>query len=497
MKKLLLLILTVVIYSYANAQDTFKRLDSLFNGQFDAGQLNGNVLVADHGQVIYKKSFGYADIPNKVLNTDHSAFFLASVSKTITSTAILQLVQKNKIRLDKPFKKYFAQFPYPDITVRNLLSHTSGLPRDKEDIFDTVLKVQPQKKFSYHDIIPALQQYPKPLAFKPGDKFSYSNINYNLLALLVEKASGMPFDAYLKKYIFIPAGMTETYLSSPQLPQKINVTHRYLYPKHYYPHFKLADSIPDVANIYVNYTIFWGEGNVISTTTDLLKFDQALYNNKLVNSKILDEAFKPTVLNSNQEVIAGGGVSYGLGWYILKIKAPEKIVLHNGFIQGLRSTFIRNLSNNQTVIILDNGQSGSNFITASNAISILDNTPQEKVKISIADKYAKILFEKGADIAASRLVQMQADTAHYRSNAHEMDFIANELLSDLYIDKALEAYKINLLLNPTNPEMYNSYGKALDKAGKKQEAILIYKRSLALKQDNKDAKDALVKLEAH
>ncbi|MEN0056387.1 MAG: serine hydrolase [Mucilaginibacter sp.] len=493
MKKLIVLILAVGIYNYANAQNTFKRLDSLFNGQFDAGQLNGNVLVADQGQVIYKKSFGYADIANKILNTDHSAFFLASVSKTITSTAVLQLVQKNKIRLDNPLKKYFPQFPYPDITVRNLLSHTSGLPRDKEDIFDTLLKVQPQKKFSYHDIIPTLQQYPKPLAFKPGDKYTYSNINFNLLALLVEKVSGLPFDTYLKKYIFTPAGMTETYLGNPQLAQKSSVTHRYFYPKHYYPHFKQIDSISANAS----YTTFWGEGNVISTTTDLLKFDQALYNNTLVNTHVLNEAFKPTILNNQQEVVAGGGVSYGLGWYVLKIKAHEKIVFHNGYIDGLRSVFMRNLSKNQTVIILDNTQSGSNFITASNAISILDNTSQEKTKISIADKYAKILFEKGGDVAASRLVQMQADTAHYRYSAHEMDFIANELLDDSCTDKALEAYKVNLLLNPTNPDMYNSYGKALNKAGKKQDAILIYKRSLALKEDNKDAKEALAKLEDH
>lgn len=495
MKKLLFLILTTGVYSYANAQDLSKRLDSLFNGQFTAGQLNGNVLVADHGNVIYKKSFGYADVANKILNTDHSAFFLASVSKTITSTAVLQLVQKKKIKLDEPYKKYFPNFPYGNVTIKNLLAHTSGLPRDMEDVFDTVLKVQPQKKFGYHDIIPALQQYPKPLAFKPGDQFSYSNINYNLLALLVEKTSNLSFDAYLKKYIFIPAGMTDTHLSSPQLLQKNNVTLRYLYPKHYYPHFKLADSIPEFANIYKNYTIFWGQGNVISTTTDLLKFDQALYNNKLVNTKILDEAFKPTILNNKKEVVAGGGVSYGLGWFILKVKPSEKIVLHTGSIQGLRSVFIRNLSKQQTVIILDNAQSGTNFITASNAISILDNTPQEKVKISIADKYAKILFESGSDVAASHLIQMQADTVHYRYSAHEMDYIANELLNDSYTDKALEALKVNLLLNPTNPEMYNSYGKALNKTGKKTEAILIYKRAIKLKPNDKDAQEALSKLE--
>ncbi|QTE36919.1 serine hydrolase [Mucilaginibacter gossypii] len=491
MKRLFTLIALACIYNVAAAQGTYKKLDSLFSNQLDAGWLNGNVLIADHGRVIYKNSFGYADIPNKIPNTDKSAFFLASVAKTITSTAVLQLVQKRRVNLDSPYKKYIPEFPYPDITIRNLLSHTSGLPRDKEEIFDTVLKVQPAKKFNFRDIILVLQQYPKPLSFKPGDQFSYSNINYNLLAVLIEKISGMNFDAYLKKYIFGPAEMTGSYLCNPRTAQKADVTKRYSYPKHYYPHLIQADSIPNDTS----YTIFWGQGNVISTTTDLLKFDQALYHNKLVNEQLLDEAFKPAILNNKNEVVAGGGVSYGLGWFILRGKGPDKIVFHTGYIEGLRSVIMRNLSKNQTVIILDNAQSFTNFITASNAISILNNTPQEKVKISIADRYAKILFEKGGDIAVSRLVQMQADTSHFRYGVREMDTIANELLADSYTDKAIEAFKINLILHPGDPEMYTSFGKALNKAGKREEAILMYQRALSLKPDDKTIKDSLTKLE--
>ncbi|MFA6087067.1 serine hydrolase [Mucilaginibacter sp.] len=496
MKKLILITLLALVYNHTNAQNSLKRIDSLFNNQFLTKRLNGNVLVATNGIVMYKKSFGYADIGNKILNNDNSAFFLASVSKTITSTAVLQLVQKKKIRLDDPFKKYFPKFPYADITIRNLLAHTSGLPRDKQNIFDTVLKSHPEKKFSYHDILKTLEQYPKPVAFKPGERFDYSNINYNLLALLVEEVSKMPFNDYLRKYIFIPAGMNDTYLGTPAGQQKSNVTKRYLYLKHYNPDLISTDSVPDIVNADTSYTVFWGQGNVISTTADLLKFDQSLYGNKILNADILNEAFKPTVLNNKKEVVAGGGVSYGLGWYILTAKAPEKIVFHIGYISGMRSVFMRNLSKKQTVIILDNAENISSFLIASNAVSILDNAPQSESKISIADRYAKVLFKSGTDAAASKLIQMRADTLNYRFAASEMDYIANELLSANFTDKALEAYKINLLLNPTTMGMYNSYGKALVKANKKQEAILIYKRSLSLNPDNKEAKEALSKLES-
>ncbi len=312
----------------------------------------------------------------------------------------------------------------------------------------------------------------------------------------MEKVSKMPFDIYLKKHIFDLAGMNDTYLGTQAGFQKTNVTKRYLYPKHYYPNLQQIDSLPEIINTDTNYTTFWGQGDVISTTSDLFKFDQALYNNKLLNNDMLDEAFKPMILNNKKEVVAGGGVSYGLGWYILKIKPHEKIVFHTGYILGIRTVFFRNLSKKQTVIILDNAESKANFITASNAISILDNTSQEKVKISIADRYAKVLFKSGPDIAASRLIQMQGDTSNYIYAANEMDYIGNELLNAGFTDKALEAFKINLLLNPSLPVIYNSYGNALIKANKKPEAILIYKRAIKLKPDDKEAKEALEKLES-
>jgi CubicO group peptidase (beta-lactamase class C family) len=146
-------------------------------------------------------------------NTANTLFNLASVSKTLTSTAVLQLLEKEKVRLDDPFVKYFPSFQYPAITVRHLLSHTSGLP-DKDVLFnDSLIKMQPEKVWQNNDIIPALTSYGK-LAFAPGDKWSYSNVNYNLLALLIEKVSGLSYADYLKRQIFIPAKMDHSYLET-------------------------------------------------------------------------------------------------------------------------------------------------------------------------------------------------------------------------------------------------------------------------------------------
>src|SRR3954470_24309517 len=110
------------------AQNKPARLDSLFTSLYNQHEFNGNVLVVEKGKVIYRHSFGYADVRAKLLNTDQTAFNLASVSKTFTAVAILQLKQAGKLKLDDPFVNYFPDFPWRQITIRHLLSHTSGLP---------------------------------------------------------------------------------------------------------------------------------------------------------------------------------------------------------------------------------------------------------------------------------------------------------------------------------------------------------------------------------
>ena len=264
-KKLLLLaIIMIITGTWGNAQDIPAKLDSLFNYQYTSQQLIGNVLVAENGKVLYQKSFGYADIPNKILNNDQSIFEIGSISKTLTSTAILQLVQKKKIGLNDPYKKYFPDFPYPDITIRNILSHTSGLPRDGSDVFDTLRKIQPEKVFNYHDILPTLEKYHKLLIFKPGDKWAYSNIGYNLLAVLIEKVTNLPFNVYMKKNIFIPAGMTDTYVKTLSDPENRHLVKGYFYDKRYQTELKEADP-----NWEKGYSLFVGGGYVFSTTPDI------------------------------------------------------------------------------------------------------------------------------------------------------------------------------------------------------------------------------------
>ena len=200
-----------------HAQDKKIKLEQYFAVLRENRQFNGNVLVVDAGMTIYERSFGYSDFVHKDLNTRHTIFPIASLSKTITATAILQLAQSGKINIDDPAVRYLTEFPYPEITIKNLLSHTSGLP-PYNAYFDSLRKHQPERVFSNADFMNGLVTNKKPLVYQPGEKGNYDNINFIVLALLLEKVSGMTYAEYIQKYILRPAGMTNTvFFVSPSI----------------------------------------------------------------------------------------------------------------------------------------------------------------------------------------------------------------------------------------------------------------------------------------
>jgi CubicO group peptidase (beta-lactamase class C family) len=483
------------------AQNAVQRLDSLFTTQYAHQQLNGNVLVAQNGAIIYKKSFGYKNIGRHVLNNDKSAFALASISKTFTSLAVLQLKEKGKLKLDDYFVKYFPDFPYKNITIRNLLSHTSGLPDDEDLFSDSLIAKYPGRIWTNEDIIPSLKSGKIQLAFQPGAKWDYSNINYNLLALLVEKLSHLKFQDYLNKYIFVPAKMFHTYPETVFLKSAdSNRTINYAYPQHYSPDLAPVNEIADVKKWLTVLHGRLGPGEIISTAEDMLKYDRALYSGKLINPVTLEEAFTPTILNNKKEADAttsAGKASYGLGWFVMADTTAGKIVFHTGKVPGGLTIFIRNLTHKQTVIVLDNAESDALYTTGTNAMKIIDNVPEIIRKRSIAEEYSKILFKDGPDAAAVKLMELRTDTVYHNLSAGEMDYIGHEFIDHGYNNQALEILKINVLLYPSIWQVYNSYAEALLKCNKKEMAIVIYRRSLALKPGNKVATEGLKRLLIH
>ena len=484
-----------------SGQAISQRLDSFFNSLNDYKQISGSILIAQDGNIITKKYFGFANLQNNIKNNDSTEFALASVSKVFTSTAILQLKDKGKFKLDDLFIKYFPDFPYPKITVRNLLSHTSGLP--DYELYEKQIAEHPDKIFTIKDVIPSLKMWKQPLNPETGTKWKYSNTNFCLLALLVEKVSGKSFQKYVQQNIFSPSKMYHTFFLSEEVNTKNgNIAVNYDHPNLYSSVYRNVDSIKQYHWRLYNASGFVGQGNIITTASDLLKFDEALYSGKLLKPATLNEAFTPQKLHTGKIVNADIGIgkaTYGLGWFIFNDTANGKVVWHTGGQPGALSIFLRNITKKQTVIMFDNNFHKTLYANAVNAMSILNGESIIPMKVSLAQDYGSALVEKGIDAAFCTMQKMRADSVHYYVSEDDLNELGLRLLYEAkfegHNELALEVLKLNTLFFPNSFNTYDSYGEALAQTGKKEDAIFMYKKSLELNPASEGGKKALEELQ--
>lgn len=310
-------------------------ISSFLDTTFKHGTLNGSILVAKEGKVLYEDYSGFAHYRSQRDEiTDSSAFHLASVSKTLTATAILKLWQDAKIKIDTPVAVYLPGFPLPAITIRSLLNHRSGLPNYVHYMerlgWNKKQRVTNQAVFDF-----IVSRY-KDIDIAPVNRrFSYSNTNYALLALVIEKVSGLSYPEYMRKTFFEPLGMTHTYVFS------INDSARSM-PSYFYNGRQYAFDFLDLV---------YGDKNIYSTVQDLLKFDQALYDENFLHKDILLQACTPYSFEKP------GIHNYGLGWRMLLLKNGKKIIYHNGWWHGNRTAYYRLLDEKVTILALCNNDS--------------------------------------------------------------------------------------------------------------------------------------------
>jgi CubicO group peptidase (beta-lactamase class C family) len=345
---------------------------------------NGTILVSEKGSVIYRNSFGYANPVTKEPLNNKSVFYLASLSKQFTAMAIMMLREKNKLSYNDKLSKYFPEFPAyaNEVTIRHLLTHTSGIPDHyRLGIIKTDLKNS--------DVLAALIKQNK-LDFKPGEKFSYSNGGYVLLALIVEKVSGVSLSTYLQNNIFKPLKMSGTLVYDESKPAIMNRV--------------VGSNMFDDIDDYQLLTT--GAGGMFSTIDDMSIWDRALYTEKLVSQKTLGEAYALTVLND------GTLSNYGFGWVINEL-GPNKLVAHSGSMAGFRTQISRDLTNRTAYIILTNkGNTVPMNEIARGIEGILNDTEYALPKAKISSKLYGYLKTKSVEEAINRtrsLVKDQPD----------------------------------------------------------------------------------------
>ncbi len=319
-----------------NLQELISKFDKSIDSLHEIHEFNGNILLAKNGVKIYEKSIGFTDSTTSNKLTPASAFNLASISKTFTSSMILIFVQEGKLKIDDHISKYIADFPYKNITIRHLLNHTHGMVEYFDWVKDTL---NINDTIGNHKLLALLAQHKPALVSVPGEKFSYCNTGYAVLSVVLESISGMTYSELFKNKITQPLGLRQTYIQTvnmPTSPRSRVYGMKYQHGK--WNSFDLT-SLDEVV----------GDGNIYSTVGDLLKWDQALRNGKVLKPEILQEAYTPAIVQGKPKMV------YGFGWII---NEPGKKVSHSGSWNGFKNNLVRDLQNGYTIISLSNGTAG-------------------------------------------------------------------------------------------------------------------------------------------
>ena len=339
----LCLLLTSANPVYAQGKNVVQSLDSVCQYLYNNHAFNGVVLYTEKGKPLYKKAFGVVDYRTGTPLQTNAAFNLASVTKQFIAMCIMMLQEKQQLRYDDAINRYIPELPYANITIRQLLTHTSGLP----EYFNLFINTRGPLDTLTNDKLVALFARHKPsLDFSPGKKWQYSNTGYVLLAVIIQRVSGMPVEQFIASNIAKPLGLRDTYLYHVYLPAPAN---------HVYG-FEEVNGKRQINDLGFMDGLT-GDGNLYASAEDLLIWDQALYTEKLVKQSTLREALQPVKLNNDSTY------PYGFGWGILKENA---VYAHTGGWAGFLNIICRDVQHNRTLVVLSSGSDATAMRIARN-----------------------------------------------------------------------------------------------------------------------------------
>ncbi len=314
---------------------------------------NGAWLYAEKGEIVSKGALGFRDPRDTLPIGEDTIFQLASVSKTFTAAAVMLLVRQGLLSPEDEITKFFPDIPYPGVRVRHLLSHTSGIP-DYFDDADWFIRIWKEEKRvpGNDEILRFLRETEAKPYFAPGEGLHYSNTGFNLLALLVERISGVPYEEFLQKNIFEPAGMSAT---------RCCHIRRDGVPFENYAQATVFDDGKCVADVdsaeegdVVAFDGLNGDDYVYTNIFDMLKWDRALREGKVLTLEEQKIMYTPAKLNSGEDAVYDeeDGLGYGFGWFVGRDERLGLVVGHSGGMPGVATWFERFLDADRVLVIL-------------------------------------------------------------------------------------------------------------------------------------------------
>ncbi|MCX6217909.1 serine hydrolase [Spirosoma sp.] len=456
-------VVVLLVAGAAFAQTKSAKIDALVQQYVASRQFNGAVLVADKGQVIFKKGYGMANMEWNIPNAPDTKFRLGSITKQFTAMLIMQLVEKGKLKPAGKITDYLPDYPKATgdkITIHHLLTHTSGIPNYTS--FPKFFETQSREPVTPEGFTKLFAD--KPLDFEPGTKFSYSNSGYFLLGVIIEKVTGKPYAEVLNENILVPAQMTNSGydLFGPIIPKR-------------------ATGYEKKGNTYVNspyldMSIPYAAGSMYSTVEDLYRWDQILYTDKLLSASGKATMYTPFL------------DGYAYGWGVGKVKIGQVkdsllLIEHSGGINGFNTIISRLPKDKQLVVLLNNTGGAPLGDMRKNILRILFDQPVEAPKKPITDLLRQSVLSDPLDKTKQKFSAWKADKA-YAVSENEINALGYELMREGKDKEALVVFNLNADTYPESYNVYDSRGELHKKMADKAAAIQDYKRSVALNPRN-------------
>ena len=328
-------------------------MEKLARDAYEKGSFNGTWLYAENGRIVSKGAFGFRDADSRLPVEEDTVFEMASVTKMFTATAVMLLVREGKLGLDDAYTEYFPDYPYPGVTVRHLLTHTSGMPDD----FETWTWVCPAWKNEKRippcsEILRFIRESGEEASHAPGETFRYTDIGYCLLANLVERLSGVRFEDFLRKNVFEPAGMKDSGIFHTRRdgrPSDRFARNMVWEEDGWVP----SDVSEDTAPYVVGSDGLNGCDYLYTTAFDMLAWDRALREEKVLTLEEQRIMYTPVKLLSGEAYVDEDGGGYGFGWGIANNEKHGLIVGHSGGMPGLETYFEHFVDEDRTLVILN------------------------------------------------------------------------------------------------------------------------------------------------
>jgi len=330
-------------------------MEELARKAYEKGSFNGVWLYAENGEIVSKGAYGWRDAENTLPMREDTIFEMASITKMFTATAVMLLVREGRLGLDDEYVKYFPDYPYPGVTIRHLLTHTSGMPED----FDIAGWVAPVLEKEHRipscgEILRFIRESGEDPDCAPGERFEYTDVGYCLLANLVEKLSGVSFEDFLKENIFGPAGMKDSGIYHTRRdgrPSDRFARNMVLEDGGSYVPSDLSE---ESASYVVGSDGMNGCDYLYTTAFDMLAWDRALREEKVLTRGEQQVMFTPGRLNNGE---AAGDEEdcdgYGFGWGAVNDGKHGLIVSHSGGMPGLETWFEHFVDEDRTLVILN------------------------------------------------------------------------------------------------------------------------------------------------